>query len=111
MEFGWEAAALPFGGTVSCIAILQIEQDHRVARTNAHKVYSIRLKLVPEVGIAFTDTVKILKIVDYRAVEKFSKEECRDESAVAHYQIGRGLYFTRAGFGYGMRVPDLIFER
>src|SRR5262249_25965681 len=87
-ELGGKEAALPLSRAVALVAVVEVEQDRRVAETGADAV-GVRGRLVrPEVEVAPAGVVEVLEEVDDRAARiKIAQRQGSHEAGMRDDQI------------------------
>ena len=71
-------------GTISGIAVIQIEQDHGVSGARVKVIKRGGLKLWPEIQIAIFGVVIVFKVINDRALKQLSEEERRTKATMSH---------------------------
>ena len=103
-----KAAPLKRSGRVPDVAVLQVQQDHRVSHPSSQALLLGRYEVGTEVDVPAVRVIVVLEIVDDRRVEKFAEEDRRAEAGVSDHQIrfeiGLRLYGVIDPFrmGYGV---------
>ena len=86
---GGEQALLVVRRAVTQAAVIQVQENHRVARSGAEEVARLRREVGTEVEVGAVGMIEVLEVVHHRhARESLGKIERRAEPAVADDQVG-----------------------